>query len=152
MQINCWIVWIYIRCFLHNIWICSAKRVNKGLFSKPCCCCCCRSYLFLVAGRTKKMPGLMLYLHLPSLKVNKTCFTAKTHLHQAVYILCELWSKDIFSEHYDWNRLNSDWGSFDFNQAKHAKDGSKKRKNCSTAMKCHRNKIVGRKHWKSLLK
>lgn len=104
MQINWWIVWIYIRCFLHNIWICSAKRVNKGLFSKPCGCCCC-SYLFLVAGRTKKMPGLMLYLHLPSLTANKKCFTAKTHLHQAVYILCELWSKDIFSEHYDWNHL-----------------------------------------------
>lgn len=104
MQINWWIVWIYIRCVLHNIWICSARRVNKGLFSKPCGCCCC-SYLFLVAGRTKKMPGLMLYLHLPSLTANKKCFTAKTHLHQAVYILCELWSKDIFSEHYDWNHL-----------------------------------------------
>ena len=56
---------------------------------------------FLVARRTKKMPGLMLYLHLPSMTANKKCFTAKTHLHQAVYILCELWSEDIFSEHYD---------------------------------------------------
>lgn len=54
------------------------------------------------------MPGLMLYLHLPSLTANKKCFAVKTHLHQAVYILCELWSKDIFSEHYDSNRLNSD--------------------------------------------
>ena len=47
------------------------------------------------------MSGLMLYLHLPSMTANKKCFTAKTHLHQAVYILCELWSEDIFSEHYD---------------------------------------------------
>ena len=151
MQINWWIVWIYIRCFLHNIWICSAKRVNKGLFSKPCCCCCCRSYLFLVAGRTKKMPGLMLYLHLPSLKVNKTCFTAKTHLHQAVYILCELWSKDIFSEHYDWNHLLTEVVLI-LIRLNIQKMVSKKLKNCCTAMKRHRNKTVGRKHWKTLLK
>ena len=42
------------------------------------------------------MPGVLYCLHLPSMTANKRCFTAKTCLHQAVYILCELWSRVIF--------------------------------------------------------